>query len=147
MAKSDTIKGMVESAIEAQKEIPKPPEHLGLDDTDLNFYYPIVCGRAPSEWTPFRINLAAQLAQAQAELFRQRQLMKGEGAVVENQRGTPVANPRVQVMAQQAQQILALTRALSLQVQTDPRDQGRKDKSFRSAKEAQDQVQNEDLLA
>jgi hypothetical protein len=147
LSKSDTVKGLVENAIEAQKSAPHPPEFLGLDDTDMHFYWPIVCGRAPKEWTPFRVNLAAQLAQSQAELFRQRAMMKNEGAVVENAKGTPVANPRVTVMQQMSQQILALTRALSLQVATDPRDATRKDKAFQSAKDAQKAVENEELLA
>jgi hypothetical protein len=147
MAKSDTIKGIVENAIEAQKELPRPPDYLQLDDIDLQFYFPIVAGRAPSEWSNYRITLAAQLAQAQAELFRQRKLMKDEGAVIENDRGTRVANPRCTVMAQMSQQILALTRSLALQVQSDPRDQNRKDRSFQGAKKAADQLADEELLS
>ena len=113
----------------------------------MHFYWPIVCGRAPKEWTPFRVTLAAQLAQSQAELFRQRQMMKNEGAVIENARGTPVANPRVTVMQQMSQQVLALTRSLALHVKDDPRDVGKKDTAFRDAKEAQNDIENEELLA
>jgi hypothetical protein len=147
MARSDTVAGMVENAMEAQKSAPPPPDFLNLDDTDMHFYWPIVCGRAPKEWTPFRVTLAAQLAQSQAELFRQRQQMKNEGAVVRNDRGTQVANPRVTVMQQMSQQILALTRALALHVKDDPRDVGKKDKAFRNAKEAQKAIEDEELLA
>ena len=147
MAKSDTIDGMVSLAIEAQKELPDPPAHVALGNDEVPFFRVIVAGRQPSDWSDFRLTLAAQLAKAQAGYFREQDMLAMEGAVIENQRGTPVANPRATVLSQFSSQVLQLTRALSLQVATDPRDAMRKDKAFQQAKDVQNDLQDETLLA
>ncbi len=91
--------------------------------------------------------VAAQLARCQADIESESARLDAEGAVIENQRGTPIMNPRHSVLEQLARKELALMRAITLVVATRGRDQAATRRTESAAREANATLAGEELLA
>jgi hypothetical protein len=91
-----------------------PPSNVPLDKCDLPFFASVIGEFARSEWTVHQLELAAMLARTMADLAREQQELRREGAVLMTPRGTPVVNPRKTVVQMHAGSILSFRRSLSL---------------------------------
>ena len=91
-----------------------PPSHVRLQDCDQPFWRSVLAEFARSEWTDHQLELAGMLARAMADLEREQFDLRAEGSVMSSERGTPVVNPRKQVVQMLAGTILSMRRSLSL---------------------------------
>lgn len=91
-----------------------PPAHVRMADEDAPFWESVIAEFARSEWTNHQLELAAMLARAMADLEREQFDLRKEGSVAFSERGTPVVNPRKQVVQMLAGTILSMRRSLSL---------------------------------
>ena len=78
--------------------------------------------RAREGWRDFDLLIVAKAVRLEADIRKYQQQLDGEGAVVTNERGTPIVNPYLTVIDSLQRQQLALIRSLSLNQQAqDPR--------------------------
>jgi hypothetical protein len=115
----------------------------------MKFWPGVVRARARDEWTDADLVVAAQLAQCQADIEKESVALRTEGSVIENQRGTPVMNPRTTVLEQLARREMALMRTLRMggRVAGDARDQAEKRKIERQSAKVREELEEDDLLA
>jgi len=93
----DSATGAVAVMLKAAKRI-NPPAHAPLDDDALPFWNEIVAARAHSEWNDHDLTCASDLANAMAQLVENRRMLRAEGEVLETEKGSKFANPRVSVV-------------------------------------------------
>ena len=93
----DSATGAVAVMLKAAKRI-NPPAHAPLDDDALPFWNEIVAARAQSEWNDHDLTCASDLANAMAQLVENRRMLRAEGEVLETEKGSKFANPRVSVV-------------------------------------------------
>ena len=122
----DSVEAAVAIAQAAVREI-KPPENVGLKESDYSFWDSVIAEFAKAEWTDHAKEIAALLARTMADLEKEQRLMRREGSIVETKQvitdeegeqkvivlKTRV-NPRKQLIAMHCSNILALRRSLSL---------------------------------
>lgn len=153
-ARSDSAAAAIDAAKAAVAPPLRPPAHVQLFADAEPYYADIVRARARSEWNEFQLTVAAQLAQCMAEQVEVAAELALEGRVVENARGTLVANPLVGIMEQLARRQMALSRSLQMvgRVLGDPRKPQGKRQLEKNARELAGEVAGEgddgdDLLA
>jgi glutamine synthetase len=147
---SNSAAGAVAAMLNAAKGVLQPPAHVELTPSAMQFWPGIVGARARDEWTDVDLVVAAQLATCQADMADEDALLRAEGKVIENQRGTPVMNPRTTVMEQLARREMALMRALRIGGRAggaDPRVGLDRAKVERQARSVREELEDEDLLA
>lgn len=140
---------MVEAAINAALPVISPPAHVRLREQDAPFWVDIVKSRAREEWSKSDLVVAAQLARCQADIESESLQLESEGSVIENNRGTPVMNPRHAVLEQLSRREMALMRSLQMvgSAKGDKRDVEKARKLQRQADIAHEEVTDDDLLA
>lgn len=134
----------------AATPLPDVPKHVKLRDGDVAFWEGIVRARSRDEWTAATLIVAAQLARCQADIERESALLDIEGSVIENQRGTPVMNPRHAVLEQLSRRGLALMRSLQIHASATQGEKADVDKARSiqaQAEKARASLADEDLLA
>ena len=105
-----------------------PPKHCRLRPCDLPFWDGIVLSRARARWDQHDLALAATLARCMADVEHLQEELEGEGHVIRNNKGTPIANPKHTVIETLTRRIVGLSRTLqfhSLAKNGDSRDQGK----------------------
>lgn len=139
----------VKAMLDAAKGPPSVPGHVKLRAGDAPFWDGIVRARAYDEWTGPDLVVAAQLARTQADIEREQELVDAEGWVIENQRGTPIANPRVAVLENLARREMALMRALRMAGKEggDVRQDIGRRKIQREAERVRNDLADDELLA
>lgn len=110
--KMDTAAGAVAAMQNAIAGIFAPPAEAELEPADMVYWAAIVRARARDEWTENDLQVAAQLARCRRQIQEEEKLLKAEGRVIENQRGTPIMNPRVTVIEQLSRRQMALMRSI-----------------------------------
>lgn len=105
--------------------------------------------RTRDEWSAPDLVVAAQLARCQHDIENESASLDTEGSVIENNRGTPVMNPRHAVLEQLARREMALMRSLRMSgaAAGDKRDVEQARKIQRQAEKVRDELADEDLLA
>lgn len=142
----DSATAAVEVMKGAVREL-APPGHVRMGDEDWPFWHSVIAEFARSEWTDHQLELAAMLARAMADLEREQWELRAEGSVAFSEKGTPVVNPRKQVVQMLAGTILSMRRSLSLHARAqagEARDVGNR-RGQTKAIEA-DNPLNDDLL-
>lgn len=91
-----------------------PPAHVVMRDGDWPFWEAVVRARAKADWNDGDLIIAAGLARAMSDTERWTKEIGVEGDVVENARGTKVANPKHALLEQAARRIMALRRDLQI---------------------------------
>ncbi len=113
-ARSDSASAAIQAAKNAALGDPMPPPHVIISADSMPDYIAIVRARARTEWSEYDLIVAAQLADCIAKQREQDMLIVVEGDVVENARGTMVANPRVAMLERLAGRQMAYTRLLQM---------------------------------
>lgn len=101
------------------------PENVPLEDGDVPFFKNVIAEYARAEWSAHQLEIAAMLARTMADLVREQDLLRSEGAVSYSEKGTPLANPRKSIVQMHASSILSFRRSLALHaraVQGEARD-------------------------
>jgi len=148
MAKT-TADGAVRTMLTAAMPVPEVPSHVKLREGDVPFWDVIVRAKSRDEWSGPDIVVAAQLARCQHDIEVESKLLDSEGSVIENNRGTPVMNPRHTVLEQLARREMALMRSLRLAgvALGEQRDIDKARKIQKQADQAREELESDDLLA
>jgi hypothetical protein len=141
--RSDSATAAVSAMMNASLPPIEPPPHVKLRDCDRPFWEGVIRARAREEWTDSDLVVGAQLARCQADMEREQEVLDQEGSVVDNHRGTQVANPRFHVLQQLAQREMALLRALRMGGPIPARDLNSKRGLERDAVRARESVGGE----
>jgi hypothetical protein len=93
--------------------------------------------------------VAAQLSRTQADIEREQVLLDSEGSVIDNAKGTPIANPRFTVLENLARREMALMRSLRMAGKDggDVRQDVGRRKVQREAEKIRAELADDELLA
>ena len=150
---SDSMQATLNAAVNAAKPLFDPPKCVKMRDIDRPFWDAIMVARARDEWTESDLITAAQLSRCMADIEKEAAALETEGSVIENQRGTPVMNPRHSVLEQLSRRQMALMRTLQItgtatrvdkSVRVNARDLERA--ARRTGEQMQDDMQSEVAL-
>jgi hypothetical protein len=147
--RSDSVTAAAKAFAVVANEI-KPPAHVQLRPQDKPFWNSIVCARAYSSWTDSDLELAANLARCKSDIERLQNDIDKEGDVLENQRGTPVVNPKHQLLETLSRRSVALSRMLHVHAeatQGESREQAKRKKPEEAARQALDSMGGDALIA
>jgi hypothetical protein len=148
--RSDSAEAAIKAALNAATPAPQIPDSVKLSEKHLPFWNAIISSRARAEWSDATLIVAAQLARTQYEIEFESEALEKEGSVVENQRGTPIMNPRQTVMEQLCRREMALMRTLGISgsvANGDKRDLQKARKMQQQAEKLAKELEEDDLLA
>ena len=148
--RSDSVTAAVKAMVNASLPDLEPPSHAKLREKDQPFWTDIIKSRSRDEWAKTDLVVAVQLCRCQSDIETEAELLDAEGSVIENQKGTPVMNPRHSVLEQLARRELALMRTLGLTgfaTKSNLRDVTDARKMQRQAEKTKQELEEEDLLA
>ena len=139
---------MVETMAAALAGDIEPPAHVRLRDGDRPYWTAIVRARARKEWTDADLVHAGNMARAMADIERIAVELEAEGDVIENARGTPVMNPKHQVLEMLSRRVMALSRLMQMQSYAggDLEDKVKARRNEAAARQTAGQVVGEDDL-
>lgn len=143
-----------QSAIQAMVAVALPeleaPSYVRMPEEARPFWSAIIASRARDEWAKNDLVVAVQLARCQLDIERESLMLENEGSVMENQRGTPIMNPRHAVLEQLARREMALMRALGMNAASGSKDRSSQQaarKTERQAAAVRETLEEDDLLA
>ncbi|MCW1431387.1 hypothetical protein [Novosphingobium sp. JCM 18896] len=142
----DSASAAVKVMAGATREI-APPSHIRMQDADWPFWHSVIAEFARSEWTDHQLELAGMLARSMADLEREQFDLRSEGSVMSSERGTPVVNPRKQVVQMLAGTILSMRRSLSLHARAQKGEARDVAKRQGIAKSMEPEFDDDDLIA
>lgn len=90
----------------------EPPKHCRLKTGAEDFYNAIIDSRDPQAWNTVDLARAVTLANYQLMIRDNSALLEKEGEVIENERGTPVMNPRFNIVNTLTRLEISLSKAL-----------------------------------
>lgn len=137
--RADSVKGKTQALNDALKGPIEVPAHLTLREGDIVYWNDIVCARARNTWTAPDLAKAANLARCQADIERISRELDAEGDIIENKRGTPIKNPKHDLLETLTRRELALSRALHVHAEATvgkSEDAAKKLEAERQAREA-----------
>jgi hypothetical protein len=148
-ARSDSAASAVKAMVSASLPDLQPPAHVTLSDSALRFWGGITRARAREEWREVDLVVAAQLAECQALIEQESALLRSEGTLMDNGRGTSVENPRNRVIQNLAQREMALMRTLLMggKAAADPRSFKGARQVEAAARKVRQELEADDLLA
>ncbi len=124
----DSVAEAVRIASAVDEEITFP-ENVPLEEGDVPFFKNVIAEYARAEWSAHQLEIAAMLARTMADLVREQDLLRSEGAVAYSEKGTPLANPRKSIVQMHASSILSFRRSLALHaraIQGEARDSAKR---------------------
>ena len=127
---------------------PEPPSHVHLPDEARACWDSIVRAREYRAWTQVDLEHVANLAICLADLDRLRQEVRLEGDIIENQRGTPIVNPKHNLLETLSRRSVALSRLLHVHPEAtagESRDDGKRSAKQREMAALHDD--DDDLIA
>ena len=147
--RADSTASKIKAMSDAALGILRPPEHVQITSSALLYWDGIVRARARDEWSEVDLVVVAQLAQCQADIAEQDVMLRAEGSIVTNERGTQIMNPRATLMENLARREMALMRTLRLggAVSGDKRDDAKRRSIQRQSEELRKELEEDDLLA
>lgn len=145
----DTVQGALDAMSSALTDI-QPPAHVRLRPRDIPFWQSIVKARAAHLWTDSDLENAANLARAKSDIEKIQAELDKEGDVIINQRGTPIVNPKHQLMETLSRKCLALSRMLHVHAEATsgkaPKEQ-KKNAAAAQAAQVMSDLEDDDLIA
>lgn len=142
---ADGEKEIFESAV-TRIEIPK---HLKLRGCDLPFWRAIIDARETRSWNNTDLAKAANLARCQADIERLSDELMHEGDIIINERGTPIVNPKHNLLETLSRREVALSRVLHVHTEATvgrSRDSAPRSKAQKAKREALEKVQGDGLI-
>lgn len=142
--RTDTVKGAV-SAMSGAVNTIEVPEHVTVPDAALKFWRSITKARAADRWNDSDLEVAAELARTKANIERLNLEVEEEGDVIKNDRGTPIVNPKHNLLETLTRRMVALSRALQIHAeatQGKSRDQVKSNKAQSEAANAAKAMDN-----
>ena len=127
---------------------PTPPAHLEVPEDAMPHWWAIVRARAYDAWTETDLEHAANLACCFADSERLRREVRLEGDVLINAKGTPVANPKHQILDVLSRRSVSLSKLIHVHAEATSgksRDEVKRNKKQRELVETRDKT--DDLIA
>lgn len=119
------------------EQVALPAGVILRNDSEMVIWQQFTRARAREGWRDFDLLIVAKAVRLEADIRKYQQTLDAEGAIVTNERGTPIVNPFLTVIDSLQRQQLALIRSLSLNQQgQDPRTlngQGKEQSKLRSS--------------
>lgn len=110
-----TKKSTVANSVKTMQAAAKTPESpIPLAESESEFFKFIVIAREHETWSDNDLLIAANLSKTYAAINQLWKDIEVEGYVVENQRGTPVANPKVSALNSMTSAMQSLNKTLGL---------------------------------
>ncbi len=111
---ANTVQNLVAAMQNAIQGEIEPPVYVRLRGGDREFWDAIMRTRARTEWTDADLVNAGNMARCMADIERISRELETEGDVVENARGTLVANPKHGILESMSRRIMALMRLMQM---------------------------------
>lgn len=133
--KLDSVAGEVQAMQDATAGPLKPPTHIHLRERDYPFWNAIIAARPRSKWDEMDLAMAANLARCLSDIEYHQEDLDRQGPVLENARGTLVANPLHSVLEALSRRAVAFSRMLHVHPEA-------KDGASRTQKKASQKVRD-----
>ena len=118
----DSHLNVVALASTISDQIPLPDGVILRDESEIVIWKQFTHARAREGWRDFDLLIVAKAVRLEADIRKYQMQLDRSGAVIKNDRGTPIVNPFLTVIDSLQRQQLALIRSLSLnQTAQDPR--------------------------
>lgn len=118
----DSHLNVVALASTISDQIPLPDGVILRDESEMVIWQQFTHARASEGWRDFDLLIVAKAVRLEADIRKYQMQLDRSGAVIKNDRGTPIVNPFLTVIDSLQRQQLALIRSLSLnQTAQDPR--------------------------
>ena len=118
----DSALNVVHLAATISEKIPLPEGVILRSDDEMVIWDQFTRTRTRDGWRDFDLLVVAKAVRLESDIRRYQQELDGIGAVITNDRGTPVVNPVLTVIDSLQRQQLALIRSISMNQQAqDPR--------------------------
>jgi hypothetical protein len=144
-ARSDSIDKATKSGM---MKAPDVPDHITVPPDAMPTWHSIVRARDYASWTAIDLEHAANLACCLADLERLRGEVRAEGDTIENQRGTPIVNPKHNLIEVLSRRSVALSRLLHVHAEAtsgESRHQAKRSEKQREMQSVKDEA--DDLIA
>ena len=114
MAKSTSVEAETQRiAMAARGDVPDPPPGCSLRSEEEKVWWSNYTSLwAANEWRTCDLIIVYKIIENEREIKEQRQTIEVEGDMLENNRGTPVVNPRKVLIKQLQDQILSFMRSV-----------------------------------
>lgn len=120
--RSDSAASAVKVFQTAENDIQLPEGVELRSDEELVIWKQFTRARAKDAWRDFDLVLLAKSVRIESDIRKYQEMLDQSGAIIENQRGTPIENPLFRVIDTLQRQQLAIIRSMSLnQTGKDPR--------------------------
>lgn len=136
LGRNSTV-NVVKLVSDLAEQVALPSGVILRNEAEMVIWQQFTHARAREGWRDFDLLIVAKAVRLEADIRKYQQTLDAEGAVVTNDRGTPIVNPFMTVIDSLQRQQLALIRSLSLnQTGQDPRTlngQGKEQSKLRGA--------------
>ncbi len=125
--------------------IPEPPEGESLQsDEERTLWAQYTSTRTMQDWRPIDLLVLAKIVRFEVQMREEERQIEREGTVVYNQRGTPIQNPRFNVLTTLQKQWMQLIKSLGLtQTASDVRTVNKQGQQAHQTSESVDQQAKE----
>lgn len=146
--RSDSVQAAAKVLQSAEKEIQLPEGVEFRSDEEIVIWKQFTRARAKDAWRDFDLVLLSKSVKIEADIRKYQEMLDQAGAIIENQRGTPIENPLFRVIDTLQRQQLAIIRSMSLnQTGKDPRTLNDNAKAEKEALDTIKRVGAQSLLA
>lgn len=146
--RSDSAASAVKVFQTAENDIQLPEGVELRSDEELVIWKQFTRARAKEAWRDFDLVLLAKSVRIESDIRKYQEMLDQSGAIIENQRGTPIENPLFRVIDTLQRQQLAIIRSMSLnQTGKDPRTLNDNAKAEKEALDTIKRVGAQSLLA
>ena len=132
----------IKLAASVSDDVPLPSGVILRSEDEMIIWRQFTRARAFNDWRDCDLLIIEQAVKAKADIRKYQIELDKTGAILINERGTPVVNPLVSIVDTLTRQFLSLSRSISLmQTETDSRTKnaiGKKQNDFRNLIEAND---------
>jgi hypothetical protein len=147
--RTDTAQGALNSMSSAMTEI-QPPEHCFMRPQDMPYWNSLMRTRDAKLWTEPDLEIAANLAACKSDIDQIRRELSKEPNIRTNARGTPVVNPKHQLLETLSRRCVALSRMLHVHAEATsgkaPKEQ-KKNTAANQARQVLEDLEDDDLIA
>lgn len=143
-ARSDSAASAVDTFAKLSSQI-AVPQGVTLDDEQEKIIWDqFTKTRAPDAWREFDLVLLSKIVKIEAKIRKHQKELDAMGAIIENQRGTPIENPLFRVIDTLTRQQMAVIRSMSLnQTESHPRTLNATGQKAAQAKNTLDSLDDE----
>ena len=132
----------------AMDSVPLPQGVELRSDEEVVIWDQFTRARAREDWRDMDLLLLAKVVRMEADIRRYQAQVEQQGSIVENQRGTPIPNPLLNIIDTVERRQLAVIRSMSLNQQaSDPRTLNGSAKNVSKARTAIDDASDDGLIA